>query len=425
MNYKRLKILNGLILIALLIVNIRIYLNRDNGYAYTEILNYNQLYTVAENLQISRFTYNGIDSITLYLNKNEANTAWEITIDSTNSFTNKGNPQFQLIEGKHKYHLKNKKDTTVSILLGLNFVTEKTYEKSGRKRNSDVELLYSSLAFENTAVQSKEFWKQTSALTTEQEIKNVSSILRNEVKLQHKDSTIQKIKKISAYILSKLQYKHGTPADTMDKLSPQQKFDFALRNRSKVWCGDFADIFALYANTAGITTRLVCTEGDANGILKSGHSFNECYVPEIQQWVFIDLTSATLLVQNSQGIYLNAIDFYNAHLLQSSDLTVTKFENDSLFQTPYRTEKSFYNDYFNKGTYFVFYNASQFSKEIYSFKNKWLRYVTKRPTFAVYSNSAITDNKLFYQKQTLMTSLVVFLFYLSLLFVVNHLSKKP
>jgi len=426
MKSKRLKILNGFILLTLLILNLLIFLNRDNGYAYTEVLNYNALYNIKENFQISRFAYNGNDSLSVFLNKQGGNVNWEITVDSLNPYASEGSIQLKLIEGKHEYRIKNIEHKDESFSLGLNYVTDKTYQKAGRKRASDVELLYSSAGLDNEQIQSKDFWKQSSALTTEEEVKDVSSILKNDIKILYPDSAIEKIKKIGAYILARLQSKQGTPSDTMDKLSPQQRFDHALNNHSKVWCGDFADIFSLYANTAGITTRLVCTEGEAHGIPKSGHSFNECYIPELKQWVFVDLTSGTLFVQNSQGNYLNSIDFYNAHLLRSSDLKVTKFENDSLFETPYLVNRSFYKDYFNMETYFVFYNAAQFSKDLYSFQNKWLRYIFKRPTFAVYANSSSVDNRLFYIKQGLFFSLLIFIGYLITVSFFTKLSKhKP
>lgn len=423
MQHKRFKILHGSILFLLLILNIRIFLNRDNGYSYKEILNQKQLYTVKEDLQISRFNYNGNDSLIIFLNREETNTVWQITTDSNWPYNSSGNPKLKLLEGKHEYAIKKINDDHVSFKLGLNYVTEKTYQAVGKKRVSDVELLYSSLTLGDTQIKSKDFWKQASPLTTEREITDVKSSLK-QIGVLSGESDISNIKKIANFILGELQSKQGTPGDVMDTLSPLKKMDYALKNKSKVWCGDLAEIFSLYANTAGITTRLVCTEGDANGIPKSGHSFNECYIPELNQWVFVDLTSGIVLVENKHGNYLNAIDFYNAHLLHSFDLNITKFENDSLCQTNYQANNSFYKDYFNRETYFVFYNATQFSKDLYSFKNKWQRYFLKHPTFSLYANSANTNNTLFYRKQALALSLIIFSIYLVALLLISRLNKK-
>lgn len=424
MKSKRLKLFHGSILIALLSVNSWIFINRDKGFAYTEILNYNQLYNVNETLSIQSIEFNGTDSINITLYPQSNQSEWNIQYDSGDTYTNLRNLRFKLQEGKHIYRMSNVEDSRQNFEIGLNYVGTKTYAKSGRKRASDVEFLFCSIPLFNEQIPSKDFWMQSSALTTEEDIKDVNSILQNELKIQRKDSAIQKIKKIGVYLLKNLQSKTGTPNDKMTPLSPVQKMNEALKNNSKIWCGDFAEIFALYANEAGITTRLVCTEGDANGIPKSGHSINECYISELNQWVFVDLTSGILLVQNHQGKYLNGIDFYRAHLLNSSDMILTQFSNDSLRNNPFNYEKSFYRDYFNKETYFLFYKASQFSKDFYAFTNKWSRYFFKRASFAIYSDSSQTDNKKFYLKQFAALGFLGFLAYLLIFSLINRLRKK-
>jgi len=126
-------------------------------------------------------------------------------------------------------------------------------------------------------------------------------------------------------------------------------------------------IFAHFSSVAGIKTRLVCTEGKINEIYKSGHSMNECFIPELQKWIMIDLTTNVIGIQNSNNSYLNVIDVYNCSTTNSQNLIITTFKNDSLQLQNYQSIKPFYDYYFNNNTQLVYYLNSQFKKILIHF----------------------------------------------------------
>lgn len=407
---KKATIFKGLVFLCLLFVNVWIYISRDNDYAYKEILNYNQLYQIQENLKIKSFQYNGEDSLKVILVP-EQDASWQIILPDGKSYNCKGNPVLKLQEGKLDYYLKavNSKDSNIHFR--FNYVTENTYKQSGKDRSSDVELLASSLPLEVPNIYSLTHWTQSSEYTTEEEISIAKKLLTDSIKINSTEPTISKIEKIGSYILKKLNPHRGTPNDSIDAMSPLQSFAYAQKNKSDIWCGHFSNIFSFFTNAANISTRAVCLEGNANGIIKAGHSFNECYIPELKQWIFVDLTSGTLTIQTKKGKYLNTIDFYNAHLLNSDSLIISTYAKDSLYKNAYDYKTSFYNDFFNENSYFVFYNSSQYEKNLYSFTNKIRRFVTKSPTFAVYSNSLSVDNSKFYFKQSMLWLLLAYTLY--------------
>lgn len=411
MQKKKTKLFKWLIFLLLLGVNCWIYINRDNGYAYKELLNYNQLYQIQENLKINSFHFNGNDSLKLILLPTQKNEQWQIILPNGSSYKCAGNPNIKLQEGKLDYYLKPLNNHDSLIHLRLNYVTETTYKQSRKIKNSDVELLASSLPLEIPSIYPLQYWTQSSEFTTEEEISIAKKLLVDSIKINLAEPSITKIEKIGSYILKKLNTHRGTPNDSIDNMSPMQSFNYALKDKSDVWCGHFSNIFSFFANAAGVTTRAVCLEGDANGIIKAGHSFNECYIPELKQWIFVDLTSSTLSVQTKKGKYLNAIDFFNAHELRVDSIMVNTFTNDSLYKMSYNYNTSFYNDFFNTNSYFVFYNASEYDKTLYSFTNKIKRFVTKAPTFAVYSNSNNQDNEKFYFKQSMLWLLLIYTLY--------------
>lgn len=411
MNYKRLHIFNGIIFLVLLIVNIVIYKNRDNGYAYIEYLSYKQLYQPSEVISITKTRFNGSDSLALYLSKEQSGALWKIQLPDSTNYTCKGNPVIKLQEGIKDYQVIDLNAKVSSIKIRLNYVSEASYKKKGRTRASDVELMQVSIPIFDKKLYSLNHWIQSSEYTTEKEILIAKQILMDSIKVIPSENSVSKIQKIGSYIYKKINRQLGTPNDSMDLLSPLQQFALAQQCKSEIWCGSYTSIFSFFANTAGITTRSVWVDGEANGISTAGHNFNECYIKELNQWIFVDLMSNTLSLQTKNGNYLNTLDFYNLHQSQSNDILVSSFKNDSIAKSEYDYSTSFYNNYFNPNVNFVYYYASQFDEKLYNSSEKIKRYISKQSTFATYSNTSSVSNAKFYKKQIALLALLAFTMY--------------
>lgn len=421
MTTKRLHIFNGIIFLALLIVNIVIFKNRDNGYAYSEYLNYKQLYQPSERQSIAKTRFNGTDSLALHFSQETSHITWEIQLPDSTHYSCKGNPVIKLQEGINDYQLKNTSPKDSIIHIRLNYVSEASYKKKGRTRVSDVELMQVSVPIQDKKLFPLSHWIQSSPFTTDKEIAIAKQILSDSMKVISSENSISKIQKIGSYIYRKIHHQLGTPNDNLDALSPMQQFNLAQQGQSEIWCGTYTNIFSFFANTAGIITRSVWIDGEANGISTAGHNFNECYVKELNQWIFVDLMSNTLSLQTKNGHYLNSIDFYNLHQLQSADMMISSFINDSIKTSEYDYSNSFYSNYFNPNVNFVYYYASQFDKNIYSASEKTKRYLLKRPTFATYSNAVSIPNTKFYRKQIALLAFIIF----SLYWIIISFILKP
>ena len=152
-------------------------------------------------------------------------------------------------------------------------------------------------------------------------------------------------------------------------------------------------------------------EGSIGDVSKAGHSFNEVYIKELKQWVFVDLTSNCIFAQSSNHQYLNSIELYHLYTLAPQEVTITRFLNDSIKQENFNSVKGFYDDYFQSNNQFVFYNHAQFENNTYNFSSKLKRYISKRPTFSIYSEGKEASNEKFYWKQMALVSLVCFSIY--------------
>jgi hypothetical protein len=406
MSFKPLQLFNGFLFLLLVVVNGYIYQHRDDGFAYTSYLNKRQLYSNSENTHIENFKLHGTDSLEVVIAPQPYN--WQVKGSIHKELLNNQHPIIKLHEGKHQYVLSGKTD---SIILGFDVVNSKTYQKSGRTRASVIELCYSSVPIYNNNYPAISEWQQASRYTTGLEIETAKLLLKDSLHILPTDNSIQTIQKISRYILKHIGENKGIPSNTMDSLSPTKQFEFAKHKQSAVWCGNFTDIFSFYAYCAGITTRLVCLEGKVGDVSKAGHSFNEAYIKELKQWVFVDLTSNSVFVQSSSNQYLNSIDFYNLYKLTPKEIIVTRVVNDSMKQENFNSVNDFYDDYFQANDQFVFYNHKQFESTAYDFTSKIKRYTSQNPTFSIYTEAKEHDNEKFWIKQTVLYALLCFSLY--------------
>ena len=405
-------VFNSVLFLCLLTINGYIYVNRDNGYAYVEVLNYQELYQTKEVSYISSFYYNGNDSLKVKFleEKNKQEKIYGI----------------KLREGKNNYIIAKDSNSTrcLPIEIGLNYASTESYQKDGRSRVSDVELFYSNTPIINYDIHNLTDWEQKSPHTTDDELIIADKILSSDIKIKTTDSSIVKIQKIAKYILKNTANNAGAPIDSMDYMSPLKQLECVVSKKSKIWCGTYTAIFSFFANRAGILTRLVCLEGKINNVLKAGHSFNEVFIKEQNKWVFVDLTSNTLCVQTPSEQYLNAIDLYNLHKLNITDMIVTTIENDSIINVNYGKLKKFYEYYFSQNNSFVFYFKNQFENQAYNFSSKIKRYLSQAPTFAIYSEASYSDNNKFYGKLFFFYLLVGFTLYLILSWGLQKIIKQ-
>ena len=411
MNIKRLHIFNGIIFLILLIINIVIYKNRDNGYGYTEYLSYNQLYQPSEMLSITKTRFNGTDSLALYFSQEQNYAVWKIQLPDYKHYTCNGIPVIKLQEGIHEYQVTTANAKDSAIYIRLNYVSEESYRKKGRSRASDVELMSVSVPIQDKKRYSINHWTQSSEYTTDKDVLIAKQILMDSMQVIPSENSVSKIQKIGSYIYKKIHRQLGTPNDSMDVCSPLKQFTLAQQGKSEIWCGSYTSIFSFFANTAGIITRSVWVDGQANGISTAGHNFNECYIKELNQWIFVDLMSNTLSLQTKSGRYLNSIDFFNLHQLHSCDIMVSSLKNDSIVKSEYDYSNAFYANYFNPKVNFVYYFASQFDEKLYTASEKIKRYISKQATFANYSGMSNTNNVKFYYKQGALLLLILFAIY--------------
>lgn len=410
MSNKYSKAFHFLILLSLLVWNLWFYLHRNESYAYNEFLSYNSLYYPADRPVLKYLNFLQGDSVRVQI------------LQSREGKPVLNNFDLLLKEGTEQYTLQLSKESPEQTELILDYTSAKALKNSGSHKAALVELYYSSLPGGNFKTYALPDW-QYEAPEQEKELKEAEKIISEKIAVLKNEPDLEKIRKIASFLLTALDSSRGRPIDAMDQLSAMHRFNYARSKRSKVWCGDFASILALFLKSQGINSRLVCTEGQLGDLKLGGHSMNEVFVKELHKWILVDLTSKAIYLKQGNR-YLNVLDLYYLHQNEVSDVEVMSFNQDSLKTSDYKPFREFYSPYFNSGTRFIYYYKTQFNPGSFSFTQKWKRYFFSSPTFATYAGSVEPDNSKFYIKQFAFILLSVYLVYCFILVVLKWRSKQ-
>lgn len=293
-------------LAGLFFYNKSMYDNRYNGYLYTDVANYNELYFSEETYKIKNFSQLTSDSLKLIISPVPQKTNWTITNSDGQSYNLKAVdlPTIKLKEGINTYILTSEIEHQS---LKTNTITIEYLPKDNYTFiiNSTIPILDSQLF-------PTDKWTKLSSSISENEITETKKIIKDQIKISDSLPSIEKIKLISLYLVKQLRKSEGAPVGNMKQQTPLTQFKLACSNQNKVDCAIYSDVFHLFANCAEIPTRKIGLNGSINNITTSGHVFNECYIKEQGKWSFVDLTSKKIAVLNSKQEVLNTVDLLNA-----------------------------------------------------------------------------------------------------------------
>lgn len=191
--------------------------------------------------------------------------------------------------------------------------------------------------------------------------------------------TSDKVEQIGRLLYDRFHKQLGFPSAQLAKASPLEQYKILLSSDTiKLWCGNFADMFAFFCWSEGIACRVI-------EIINPGdhHVLNECYLPETGEWSVTDLTSNNLLFLNPQKTrHPNLLSLRDS---PETALLSIRSTDTSIVLHPF--DANFYKEYFgNKNPIYYYYriNASKIYQpgekiKRYFFPESWYEEVTTHP----------------------------------------------
>ncbi len=141
--------------------------------------------------------------------------------------------------------------------------------------------------------------------------------------------TLERSEEVYRFVLSGIPGREGAKPHT-DKLqlaSPLETWEAMSSGREGGFCENVALVYYLFANAAGIKTRLVDIAGKFGPVKLTGHYFCESWIPEEAAWCYVDPQMRIANVRTTQGKLLNFLELKKVFDLGlGQDLALRKYD---------------------------------------------------------------------------------------------------
>jgi transglutaminase-like putative cysteine protease len=120
-------------------------------------------------------------------------------------------------------------------------------------------------------------------------------------------ATFDRAERVFLFVAEALKDAGGTPSDAVQAASPLETYKLLSSGRGRGFCENKALVYYLFANAAGVKTRLVDMAGKIGPLKLTGHYFCESWLPEEGRWIFVDPQSGISSVRDPEGRLLHAL----------------------------------------------------------------------------------------------------------------------
>lgn len=161
----------------------------------------------------------------------------------------------------------------------------------------------------------------------------------------------QRSEQVFRFVMREINNSGGIPTDAVLNSSPLETWRLLNSGKGKGFCENRALVYYIFANAAGVKTRLVDIAGKFGPLKLTGHYFCESWFPEQCSWVYVDPMLGAAHVQNTGGKLLNTLDIKKLFDVDNfNGCTVLSYDagGDSLavqsIDNFYTGSKGYYND---------------------------------------------------------------------------------
>ncbi|MDB4385257.1 transglutaminase-like domain-containing protein [Opitutaceae bacterium] len=153
-------------------------------------------------------------------------------------------------------------------------------------------------------------WIDDYSYLAEEDLAEIDRILTKEVGIKDSDGTLRVLEKLTAHFRDALGTRcRGNPDHDDRWRDPFTIYRNMRDGTGKGYCTQHTNIFLLFANRAGLSTRTtVGARTKDNNFVYTGHAWIETWVPEQGRWAWSDPSYALVYATNPQGEVINSVD---------------------------------------------------------------------------------------------------------------------
>jgi hypothetical protein len=318
----------------------------------------------------------------LQLSRTNGANSWMVTPDEGEPYEVKTPfPQVKMLDRYHTFQVEAK-ESGISFAFTIDYCPTEVYAEAGQTHPDDNYFISQiDLPVWKNETHSLDDWCGWDL--KEKELSRAGELVKEA--LDEGMTTAGQIEAVGKWLLDRLDNRRGIPSDQMQGASPLGMFELADSGVSGIWCGNFAQIYYLFANSAGIRTRLVSVGGMLDGVKYSGHGFCESYLPEKGRWACVDVHSKILLMRDRDGRELNTLDLAEILRANSVAANAVVYKEGEVETVDYQEVCRSHQTYFNENSIFLF-RLKQGSR------GKVARYFTRPRTLAASNHDIPCDN---------------------------------
>jgi len=144
--------------------------------------------------------------------------------------------------------------------------------------------------------------------------------------------TLTKIEQVYRFVTRNTNFAHLIPSDEIQAASPLETYRMMHEGKGQGWCEDHAVVYYLFANAAGVKTRLVDVAGKLGPLKLTGHYFCESWVPEHGTWAYVDPETFIAYITDADGVPVTTLGLRRLNECRAFDshtACVYDMENDA------------------------------------------------------------------------------------------------
>ncbi len=229
----------------------------------------------------------------------------------------------------------------------VSFFPKKGYSDAGLSWPDNYYTPYSSVHFTTRRPHSVDKW--SGLPDDDPDVAEARRILEGHVDMDA--PVLARAEQVLRFTMHELRNSDGIPSDEVSDASPLETYRLLSSGRGKGFCENRALVYYLFANAAGVKTRLVDIAGKFGPLKLTGHYFCESWLPEQASWFMVDPLFGVAHVSNPNGRLLHTLDIkklYDTDTYTGCSALMYDAAGDSLAVRSadrfFAASKGYYND---------------------------------------------------------------------------------
>jgi hypothetical protein len=217
--------------------------------------------------------------------------------------------------------------TLNEIIFEINFYPQEKYRQNNLSWPDNYWLVDSTIPLTPRKPRSVSDWVGLAA--NDPELEKARKILGDSI---NPDSpALMRAERVFLFVMNAIKDSGGTPDDRLQAASPLETYE-ALSKSGKGFCENRALVYYIFANAAGVETRLIDVAGKFGPLKLTGHYFCESFVPEAGAWIYVDPQLGVARAVHRTGRLLHTLDLKRLFDL-GSEAEVTYYVYDAETQS--------------------------------------------------------------------------------------------